>query len=139
VGEDAELRASLQDYTASQRRQPSSERPYIPDKAPPSSHGSGSGSNPEETSILLLRILAAADYFTTNTTLMTEVPPVDVDIILDPFLMNVLPRSIAATAAYIVAVAVVAYFLARRIASWIQGLIASGDGNSRKEAIKKRQ
>jgi len=87
----------------------------------------------------LLRILAAADYFTTDAALMRNVPRVDVDIILDPFLFNALPRSIAGTACYIVAVGVVSYFLARRIASWIRGVIASGSSDSEQESVKKRQ
>ncbi|KAK4132953.1 hypothetical protein BT67DRAFT_443327 [Trichocladium antarcticum] len=86
-----------------------------------------------EASILLLRILAAADYFTADAALMRTVPPVDVDIILDPFLFNVLPRSLAGTVGYIVPVAVVAYLLAGKIASWIEGLIvASGTRHDKK-------
>jgi hypothetical protein len=131
--------ASLHDYSVLGRRRSSSDSSPIPGEVPSPSQGSSSASNPGEKSILLLRILAAADYFTTNTTLMAEVPPVDVDIILDPFLLNVLPRSIAGTACYIVVVAVVAYLLAGRIASWIQELIASSEGTSREETIKKRQ
>ncbi|KAJ5038946.1 uncharacterized protein L3040_006620 [Drepanopeziza brunnea f. sp. 'multigermtubi'] len=57
-------------------------------------------------STLLLRIFAAADYFTTNKTLMDNVPPVYVDIILDPFVFNVFPRSLLPTATYLVLVAV---------------------------------
>lgn len=68
---------------------------------------------------------------------MRDVPPVDVDIILDPFLFNVLPRSIAGTACYIVGVAVAAYFLASQIAAWIQGLIAAA--REQQEGEKKRQ
>ncbi|KAK4115729.1 hypothetical protein N656DRAFT_678844, partial [Canariomyces notabilis] len=77
-----------------------------------------------EASVLLLRILAAADYFTTDASLMSKVPPVDVDIILDPFLFNILPRSIAGTACYIIGVAVAAFFLSGKIITWIQQLIA---------------
>lgn len=69
---------------------------------------------------------------------MRTVPPVDVHIILDPFLFNVLPRSLAGTACYIVAVAITAYFLARRIASGIQKLIAAGNGQV-EGGIKKKQ
>ncbi|KAL2260779.1 hypothetical protein VTK26DRAFT_5133 [Humicola hyalothermophila] len=98
----------------------------------------------EASAVLLLRILAAADYFTTDAALMRTVPPVDVDIILDPFLFNILPRSLAGTACYVVAVAVGAYFLSRRIAAWIQGLIAASgaaepEGSGRMEKRKKMQ
>ncbi|KAK2071955.1 hypothetical protein P8C59_006336 [Phyllachora maydis] len=68
-----------------------------------------------EASILFLRIAAAADYFSTNATLMATPTPVDVDIILDPFLLGVLPRSLAPTAAYVVVVAAVSYLVARHV------------------------
>lgn len=82
--------------------------------------------------MLLLRVLAAADYFTTDASLMSSVPPVAVDIILDPFRFNALPRSIAGTACYIVGVAMAAYFLAGRVVAWIQGLIAADKRQQRK-------
>jgi hypothetical protein len=99
--------------------------------------GEGEEEEASPSSMLLLQILAAADYFTTDTALMSSVPAVDVDIILDPFLFNVLPRSLAGTACYIVAVAAVAYLVARRVASWIGELAVSG--SSREESVKKRQ
>ena len=74
------------------------------------------------SSLLFLQILAAADYYTTNTTLMSNVPPVYVDIILDPFYLNVLPRSLAPVGFFIVLVAVISYFIARQAVSWIQAL-----------------
>ncbi|KAI1408123.1 hypothetical protein F5Y13DRAFT_113254 [Hypoxylon sp. FL1857] len=93
-------------------------------------HGSQSKSaqgahapNPErETSVLFLQILAAADYYTMNKTLMRNVPPVHVDIILDPFVLGVLPRSLLPTVGYIVAVAVASWFIARHISTWICNL-----------------
>lgn len=65
---------------------------------------------PHPTSILFLQILAAADYFTLNKTLMETVPPVLVDVILDPYLMNVFPKSLLPTAGYLVILAVIAWF-----------------------------
>ena len=53
------------------------------------------------------------------------VPAVDADVVLDPFLLNVLPRSVAGTACYLVAVAAAAWVVAGRAVSWIEGLIAS--------------
>ena len=44
---------------------------------------------------------------------MRDVPPVAVDVILDPFLWNVFPRSLVPTAAWGVLVAVVAGVVAR--------------------------
>jgi len=60
----------------------------------------------EVSSTLFLRVFAAADYFTTNKTLMEQVPPVYVDIILDPFIFNIFPRSLVPTAAYIMLIAI---------------------------------
>lgn len=62
-------------------------------------------------SLLFLQVLAAADYFTTNKTLMQNVPPVNVEIILDPFLLNVLPRSLLPTGVYLIILAVLAWYL----------------------------
>jgi len=68
-----------------------------------------------KASVLFLRIIAAADYYTTNKTLMQHVPPVDVDIILDPFRLNVLPRSLLPTGVYLIVLAILAWFLANYI------------------------
>ena len=83
----------------------------------------------DPVSILFLRVEAAADYFTTNKTLMQNVPPVNVDIsksrsctfvslkanawllVLDPYVFDVFPRSLAPTAAYLVSIAVLAWYL----------------------------
>lgn len=74
----------------------------------------------EETkSILFLQILAAADYYTMNKTLMENVPPVYVDIILDPFLFNVFPQSLVPTALYITILAIGSWFLSKFISAWI--------------------
>lgn len=82
---------------------------------------------------LFLRISAAADYFTTNLTLMQNVPPVQVDIsenppghldsiladsnrpVLDPFLLNVFPRSLLPTAGYLALIAIGAWYLSNII------------------------
>ncbi|KAI1343892.1 hypothetical protein F5Y15DRAFT_411743 [Xylariaceae sp. FL0016] len=80
-----------------------------------------------EASVLFLQILVAADYYTTNTTLMRQVPPVYVDIILDPFVYNILPRSLIPTVAYILIVAVTTWFLAQRISLWIREAAKGSD------------
>ncbi|KAF3387146.1 hypothetical protein F1880_001240 [Penicillium rolfsii] len=72
---------------------------------------------PTSDSILFLRIRAAADYFSTNETLMRDVPPVLADVILDPFLWNVFPRSLVPTAGWIFLVAIVAGVVGR----WVVG------------------
>ncbi|KFX90346.1 hypothetical protein O988_08250 [Pseudogymnoascus sp. VKM F-3808] len=66
-----------------------------------------------EQSMLLLSISAAADFYTTDASLMANPPPVLVDIILDPFILNVFPRSLIPTAGYITIVAIGSFFVAR--------------------------
>ena len=63
------------------------------------------------TSFLFLQILAAADYYTLNQSLMQDVPPVHADVILDPYLLNVLPKSLLPTALYLVIIAIIGWFL----------------------------
>jgi len=75
-----------------------------------------------QASLLLIRVVAAADYYTDVAELMSNPPPVLVDLILDPFLLNVLPHSLLPTAGYIVAVAVTSLFIARWIATSLQTL-----------------
>ncbi|PKK50680.1 hypothetical protein CI102_8115, partial [Trichoderma harzianum] len=66
-----------------------------------------SPNNDDENSVLLLRVLAAADYFSHHSSLMKDPPPVLVDLILDPYLYNVLPQSLVPTVCYLVVVGVV--------------------------------
>ena len=49
---------------------------------------------------------------------MENPPPVHVDIILDPFVFNVLPRSLVPTVAYIVLLAIGAWYLSAFVAAW---------------------
>jgi hypothetical protein len=71
---------------------------------------------------LFLRVFAAADYYTTNKTLMENVPAVYVDIILDPYIFNIFPRSLVPTAAYITLLAIGSWYLAKYINQWVQNL-----------------
>ncbi|CAK7266115.1 hypothetical protein SEPCBS57363_001932 [Sporothrix epigloea] len=65
----------------------------------------------------LLRIIAAADFFAADRSAMKpgSVPPVVVDVILDPYVLNVLPRSLVPVVAAILAVAAASAWLARRV------------------------
>ncbi|KAK3315097.1 hypothetical protein B0H66DRAFT_564498 [Apodospora peruviana] len=126
-----ELITSLGEYSLP--RQPSESTQL---EQQPRIHQSTTSHNEEkrkESSLLFLQILAAADYFTTDATLMSNVPPVDVDIILDPFLLNLLPRSLLPTVCYIVAVTLAAYFLSALIVSWFEALIAGAGGQQKKK------
>ncbi|KAG9232094.1 hypothetical protein BJ875DRAFT_96803 [Amylocarpus encephaloides] len=75
-----------------------------------------------DVSMLLLQVYAAADYYTMNKTLMTSVPPVFVDIILDPFIFNVLPRSLLPTVAYIILLAIGSWYSSKRISKWLEAI-----------------
>ncbi|KAF2118902.1 hypothetical protein BDV96DRAFT_366815 [Lophiotrema nucula] len=91
---------------------------------PPGSAYLSEGASSSSQSLLLLRIQAAASYYSTNRTLMEYPPAVDADIILDPYLLNILPRSLAPTAAYISIVAVFAWFLSDYIYRWLLAIAA---------------
>ncbi|RMY02087.1 hypothetical protein D0867_11169 [Hortaea werneckii] len=67
--------------------------------------GVGRVHSKHRASVLFLRVQAAADFFSTNKTLMLHPPPVDVDIILDPYRVNIFPQSLTLTAGYIVLLA----------------------------------
>jgi hypothetical protein len=127
VWDTPELITSLAEYAYG--RQPASD-----DGAPPPSRPAA---GEHEASVLFLRITAKADYFTTNATLMADVPPVDVDLILDPFVGNVLPRSLVPTVGYIAVVAVVSFFVAKLVLSLLQGIVRGDDGVEAK--AKKQQ
>jgi hypothetical protein len=76
-------------------------------------------------SVLFLRVRAAADFFTTNKELMSNPPSVDVDLILDPYVFNVFPGSLGSTAAYIIALACVAWVISGAIWKFLQSGTAS--------------
>ncbi|KAF2463652.1 uncharacterized protein BDR25DRAFT_297789 [Lindgomyces ingoldianus] len=65
----------------------------------------------QSQSALFLRIQAAASFYSSNRTLMEHPPAVDADIILDPYILNIFPRSLGPVAIYIGVVAVAAWFL----------------------------
>ncbi|KAK8910844.1 hypothetical protein QC760_001773 [Botrytis cinerea] len=71
------------------------------------------------SSTLFLQIYAAADYYTMNQTLMENVPPVLIDIILDPYIFNLLPQSLVPTIAYIILLAIGSWYISRYVMAWI--------------------
>ncbi|KAI9901728.1 hypothetical protein N3K66_003545 [Trichothecium roseum] len=76
----------------------------------------------DHKSILFLRVSAAADYFTDDLALMQDPPPVLVDVILDPYLYNILPHSLMLTGVYVVLVAILSFYVARWIASYLEAV-----------------
>lgn len=95
-----------------------------------------------DTALLFLRIQAAADYFTLNKTLMEHVPPVHVDLILDPYLLSILPQSLMPTAGYIVVIALIAWFLSgwahRRLVMHARANSTPGGARALPESKKSR-
>ncbi|ETI24767.1 hypothetical protein G647_04137 [Cladophialophora carrionii CBS 160.54] len=87
-----------------------------------------------DSTFLFLQIFAAADYFSLNETLMAMVPPVAVDVILDPYIFNVFPKSLLPTGLYLLLIATGAWFLS----GWISHLLAvtsvGGPGEETKKA-----
>jgi hypothetical protein len=79
-----------------------------------------------EQSVLLVQINATADYYTTDQALMQNVPPVLVDMILDPYVLNIFPKSLIPTAYYLIAVAVIGWYVARYATRWLK-LVARTD------------
>lgn len=80
-------------------------------------------------SLLFLRVRAAADFYSTSRTLMQHPPPVGADVILDPYLANVVPRSLLPTGALICLVAGCAWVLSGMI--WQRLRTAADVGSSK--------
>ncbi|KAF2734044.1 hypothetical protein EJ04DRAFT_399168, partial [Polyplosphaeria fusca] len=97
-----DLIASLAAYSEQRQQSVQEEGELLSEQQPPIS-----------PSTLFLRIQAAASFYSSNKTLMEHPPLVDADIttVLDPYLWNILPRSLAPTVAYICAVAPLVWLL----------------------------
>lgn len=119
VFETPELLSSLYNYSMSRQDKPS-----------PAALGSSreGPSSERQSSVLFLRISAAAEYFTLDNSLMDQPDPVLADLILDPFLFNLLPRTLAPTVAYVLFVALVSWALATKvIMPWLTALAVNGE------------
>jgi len=86
----------------------------------------------DASSILLLHIQAAADYFTMNQTLMEQPPPVFVDIILDLYLFNIFPQSLIPTASYVIILAVGSWVLSKHISKRISKIARNNSDSEKK-------
>lgn len=115
-------------------RQPSSLSP----PPPPTPKEDRQPSSPLST--LFLRVDAAADYFTTDRALMARPEPVLVDIILDPFVLNVLPRTLLPTVGYLVLVAALSWALSTRLVMpWLRGLMVEESSEADQQEERKKQ
>ncbi|KAF2462313.1 hypothetical protein BDY21DRAFT_277974 [Lineolata rhizophorae] len=118
VFQTPELITSLADYSeVRQTIVPLSAVDSPPEREPPLETA-------KPVSLLFLQLHAAADFYSSNQTLMRYPPPVDVDLILDPYILDVLPCSLAPTALYIIALGLGTYFLSGAITRWL-GAVAS--------------
>ncbi|KAH6717737.1 hypothetical protein DL95DRAFT_459426 [Leptodontidium sp. 2 PMI_412] len=126
VFESPELITSLAQYSETRQE-------VMADFPPTESQGEKDTTTHDElSSTLFLRVFAAADYYTTNKTLMEQVPPVYVDIILDPFIFNIFPRSLVPTAAYIILIAIGSWYLAKHISGWLNNLSTNESSHKKK-------
>ncbi|CAK1361499.1 uncharacterized protein RHO25_004921 [Cercospora beticola] len=92
---------------------------FAEQQAPPAA-GVKTSEEVSTSSILFLRLQAAADYFTTNKDLMSHPQLVDVDIVLDPYLANIFPASLVPTALYIVILTLLSFYLSATIWRYLQ-------------------
>lgn len=111
VFENPELISALADYSEShQGTTCREEQPVSRDKAT------------HTESVLFLRIYSAADFYSTNKTLMRHPPAVGVEIILDPYLLNIFPQSLLPTGALIVVIAITGWILSGIIWNQLRSL-----------------
>ncbi|ROW02575.1 hypothetical protein VPNG_07883 [Cytospora leucostoma] len=120
VFDTPELITSLHNYSIS--RQPAAaDAPIITTHHPPTTTGE------RQSSVLFLRIDAAASYISSDRALMEHPEPVVADIILDPFVYNVLPRTLVPTVGYVVFIAALSWILSTRVVvPWVSGLMVGG-------------
>lgn len=65
---------------------------------------------------------------------MSHPEPVLVDLILDPFLLGVLPRTLLPTVGYVVLVAAASWVVAARLVMpWLRGMMVASAGGEKKD------
>lgn len=105
----------------------------------PSRRSQSSGKYEQLDSVLFLRIHAAADYFTLDQGLMENVPRVIADVILDPFLGNVFPKSLVPTACWGLVVGIAAVGITRWLVREFGRVVMQGAGSAAGSTEKKGQ
>ncbi|RPA84185.1 hypothetical protein BJ508DRAFT_42203 [Ascobolus immersus RN42] len=91
------------------------------------------------TADLVLELSAVASYFSTNKTRMASADPVHVQLILDPFLFNILPQSLLPTVIYLVIVGLVAILLSGVIYNKLESIANGTETEAARKAAKKLQ
>lgn len=95
-----------------------------------------------EDSVILLRVSAWADYFSSNGTWMRDGAGegVDVEIILDEFVwLGLVPRSLRRTVFYIVGLIPIAYFVSQWVMLWALAVCRAFDEEDQTERTEKRR
>ncbi|KAK6534353.1 hypothetical protein TWF281_005676 [Arthrobotrys megalospora] len=75
---------------------------------------------------LYLKISAIASYYTTNVSLMNTPEPVLVDVILDEFLLGVLPRSLLNVGLFVVVMVGLAWYAGSLVVRWLDSITRKG-------------
>jgi hypothetical protein len=135
VFEEPELVASLATYSQTRQAQEESieyQKPGISKTFKESNYKSD-----QLKSVTLIQVFALADYFTTNRTLMDQVPPVLVDITLDPYLLNIYPESLVGTGLYLVVIATGSWYFASFMARWLK-VVARTD-EAKRDVLKGKE
>ena len=65
---------------------------------------------------------------------MKDPSPVFVDIILDPFVLNIVPRSLIPTAAYVVILAIGGIYLSKYVNGWTRIMALDSVGPEKKNS-----
>ncbi|KAF5629307.1 hypothetical protein F52700_7626 [Fusarium sp. NRRL 52700] len=123
VWQTPELIQSLANYSFSRHDQ----------VAVPTNESTQTEGQEREASVLLIQIKSSADYFTNDAALMKDPSPVHVDLILDPYLYGLIPRSLVPAAGYLVLVGAVAWLVSRSIVSKLQTIAVTTDGVNKKQ------
>ncbi|KAL2759526.1 hypothetical protein ACRALDRAFT_2023707 [Sodiomyces alcalophilus JCM 7366] len=89
-------------------------------------------------SAIFLRVRAAADYYSEDAARMAQVEPPLVDIIMDPYVLGIIPESLMSTVAYVIVIAVLAILLSRHIVSRIRRLIGTDKTFERNATAQKK-
>ncbi|CEJ82249.1 hypothetical protein VHEMI02325 [[Torrubiella] hemipterigena] len=126
VWETPELISSLAAFSKSQQDQAEHHEPQI---RTPTNVDAGE----RHASVFLLRIRSQADYYSHDKSLMVHPRPVLTDIILDPYLANVVPESLVLTGIHVIVVAITSFFIARWISTSLSSVATSKAENLKKK------
>lgn len=105
-----------------------------------SASSTNSGTNVEhggerQASVLFLRIQAAADFFADDAALMSAPPAVLADVILDPYVGGVIPRSLVPTVCYVLVIAMAAWLVSKYVVGWVADMNGGSEKASKDQEV----